>query len=272
MITRLFALALITFREGIRNRSVFGIVIFSLFFFGLNIAVAGFFMRDIDKVTVDMNLSALSLAGLLLVFFIGVNLMAKDIDRKTIHLVLSKPISRVEYIWGKYLGLLLFILVSMAVLMAFSCFTVWLLKVLYADYFLQFSWTIFFIAAFFVFLKIAVLGAVVVFFSSITTNSFITLIFSLCVFIVGATIEEVVFYLRSAFAAKEMAFSVPLSNFIEVVSYLVPNLATFDFKTEAAHGLSLGWERLGVSFGYGTIYIVVLLLFASAIFRRREFN
>lgn len=269
---KVFALALITFREGIRNRSVFGILLFSLFILGLNIAVAGFFMRDIGKVTVDMNLSALSVAGLLLVFFVGVNLMAKDIDRKTIHLVLSKPISRVEYIWGKYLGILLFILASMAVLFVLSCFTVLMLRGLYTDYFGSFSWAVFFIAAFFVFIKIAVLAAIVVFFSSITTNSFITLVFAICAFIVGVTIEEVVFYLRSAFAVQELAISESLRRFIEAVSYLVPNLSAFDFKTEAAHGLSLGWERLGLSLGYAMIYIVILLLLASFIFRRREFN
>jgi len=269
---KVLALALITYREGIRNRSVFGIVLFSLFIFGLNIAVAGFFMRDVGKVTVDMNLSALSVAGLLLVFFVGVNLMAKDIDRKTIHLVLSKPISRVEYIWGKYFGILFFILASMAVLFVLSCFTVLLLKGMYADYFGQFSWLVFSLAAFFVFVKVAVLAGIVVFFSSITSNSFITLVFSICAFIVGVSIEEVVFYLRSAFAAQEAAISGSLRSFIEAISYFVPNLAAFDFKTEAAHGLPLAWDRLGLSLGYAAAYVVVLLLLASFIFRRREFN
>ena len=270
--SKILALALITFREGIRNRSVFGILLFSLLLFGLNIAVAGFFMRDIGKVTVDMNLSALSIAGLLLVFFVGVNLMAKDIDRKTVHLVLSKPIARGEYICGKYAGILLFIFVSMAILLLFSCFTVVLLKGVYADYFGQFSWIPFLIAAVFVFVKVAVIAAVVIFFSAITSNSFITLIFSICTFIVGVTIEEVVFYLRSPFASQELAISESLRSFIETVSYLVPNLAAFDFKAEAAHGLPLGWERLGFSLGYAVVYIGVLILLATLIFRRREFN
>lgn len=269
---KILALALITFLEGIRNRSVFGIGLFALFILGLNIAVAGFFMRDIGKVTVDMNLSALSVAGLLLVFFVGVNLMAKDIDRKTIHLVLSKPISRVEYLWGKYLGILFFVFVSLAILLALSSATVFFLHWSYPDYFGQFSWAIFFIAAFFVFVKIALLTSIVVFFSSITTNSFITLIFSVCAFIVGSTIEEVLFYLRSGFAAQELAISNTLRHFLDIVSYLAPNLSVFDFKTEAAHGLAIGLDRLGFSLAYAVVYITVLLLLASLIFRRREFN
>jgi ABC-type transport system involved in multi-copper enzyme maturation permease subunit len=154
----------------------------------------------------------------------------------------------------------------------FSCLTVLLLNNLYAEYFGQFSWLVFFIAAFFVFVKIAVLGAVIILFSTITSNSFITLIFSTSVFIVGVTVEEVLFYLRSAFASQEVAISETLRTVIEMVAYLVPNLATFDFKTAAAHGLLPAWSQLGLSLAYGVAYIVVLLLIASGLFSRREFN
>lgn len=268
----IFSLAVITFKEGIRNRSLFGIALLALFLFGLNVAVAGFFMRDIGKVTVDMNLSALSLSGLLLVFFVGVNLMAKDIDRKTIHLVLSKPISRIEYIWGKYLGILFFVFSSLAILLALSSITVFFLHEAYTGYFGQFSWVVFFVAAFFVFVKIALLGAIVVFFSSITTNSFITLIFSVCAFIVGSTIEEVLFYLRSSFAVQELTISASFRRFLDIVSYLAPNLSVFDLKTEAAHGLAIGLDRICFSLVYAVIYVTILLLLASFFFCRREFN
>ena len=267
-----FALAMITFKEGIRNRALFGIALLALFLFGFNIAVAGFFMRDVGKVTVDMNLSALSFAGLLLVFFVGVNLMAKDIDRKTIHLVLSKPISRAQYIWGKYLGIQFFVSVSLLLLFACSCLTVGFLLNLYPNYFIGFSWLNFFIACFFVLIKFAVLTAIVVFFSSITSSSLITLIFSLSIYVAGITIEEVVFYLRSELATQEKIISESLKNFIDIVSYILPNFSVFDFTLEAAHGLIIANNRLFLSFGYGVAYISILLLLAAFIFSRREFN
>lgn len=269
---RTFSLATITFKEGIRNRALFGIALFALFMLGLNIAVAGFFMRDIGKVTVDMNLSALSFAGLLLILFVGINLMAKDIDRKTIHLVLSKPISRAQYIWGKFLGIQLFALVSLSILVGFSCATVFLLLRLYPDYFVGFYWSKFFIASFFVFVKISVLTGIVVFFSSITSSSFITLIFSISCYIVGVTIEEVVFYLQSEFAAREVLISGALKNFIAVITFLLPNLTVFDFSLEAAHGLPITGSRFFLSLGYGGIYVTLLLVLASVVFSRREFN
>lgn len=267
-----WALALITFKEGIRNRALLGIAFLALFLFGLNISVAGFFMRDVGKVTVDMNLAALTFSGLLLVFFVGVNLMSKDIDRKTIHLVLSKPISKGQYIWGKYLGIVLFVTVSLLLLVLFSSATISLLFALYSTYFAGFSWFIYFSACFFVFVKFWVLVAVVVFFSSITTSSLITLIFSLCSYIAGVTIEEVVFYLRTELSAQEKIISVSLKNFLDVVSYLLPNFSVFDYSLEAAHGLDIAGGRMVLSFSYGVIYTVLLLLLASFIFSRREFN
>ncbi|WP_429884413.1 ABC transporter permease subunit [Geoalkalibacter halelectricus] len=263
-------LALITYKEGIRNRSVFGILLFSLFIFGLNIAVSGLFMREIGKVTVDVNLSALSFSGLLLVLFVGLNLMVKDIDRKTVQLVLSKPISRPSYILGKYLGLLMFILVSLSVLLVLSCATVVLLSSLYPDYFGTFSWGIYLTAAAFIFVKLAVLAAALVLFSSLSTSSFIALIFTVSTYLAGQTIEEVVFYLESSFRTAEVAPA--LHNFIAVISFILPNLAVFDFAREAAHGIALDPGAVLFSLGYAASYAAVLLVLAAIAFSRREFN
>jgi hypothetical protein len=86
------------------------------------------------------------------------------------------------------------------------------------------------------------------------------------------TIEEVIFYLQSEFAAQERMISESLKNFIEVVSYILPNFAVFDFTVEAAHGLAISSSRLLLSGGYGVVYTVILLLLASCIFQRRKFN
>lgn len=266
------ALATITFWEGIRNRSVYGVVLFSLLIFGFNIAVADFFMRDVGKVTVDINLAALMLAGLLLVFFVGLNLMAKDIDRKTIQVVLSKPISRGEYVFGKFLGIQMLMAVSLMVLFGMSCGTISFLKIIYKNYFFDFIWINYFLASIFILVKLGVVSAITVFFSSVTTNSFIALIFSISIYIVGESIEDVVFYLKTASAVKELAISPFLSRLMDVLSYVVPNFSVFDYKTEASHGLVIGFERAISSLGYGFIYITIFLFLTSMVFQRREFN
>ena len=272
MILRIWALATVTCREGVRDRSLFGIFLFALFVLGLNVAVAGFFMRELGKVTVDMNLSALSFAGLLLVFFIGTNLMAKDIDKKTIHLVLSRPFSRGEYIWGKFLGLVLLVLISQVTLLVFSCGTVAGVNALYPAYFVGFSWSSFFWAVFFIVVQLTLLCAIVVFFSSIVTSSFITLIFSMSSYLVGISLEEVLFYLKTQAGSQDVVASESLYGLLSLVSWLVPNFAAFDFKVEAAHGLVIDGARLAVGGGYALCYIALLLTVASLLFRRREFN
>ena len=229
-------------------------------------------MRDVGKVTVDMNLSALSVAGLLLVLFVGLNLIAKDIERKTIQSVLSKPITRYEYIFGKYLGIELFVFAALFLLFVVSCLNVYGLSIVYKGYFHGFTWMNFFLAAFFVYLKISVLVAIVVFFGVIATSSFITLIFSFCTYIVAETIEDVVFYLHSSASSGEAILSDSVRRVIEVTSYVVPNFSVFDFKTEAAYGLPIATTRLLDALGYGIVYASILLILAAFIFQRREFN
>ena len=105
--TVLWPITLITFKEGIRNRAVYGISLLALLLFGANFLVAGMMPRDVGKVAVDFALSTISLSGILLVLFIGINLLAKDIDRRTIYMVLARPISRSQYIIGKFFGMCL---------------------------------------------------------------------------------------------------------------------------------------------------------------------
>ena len=267
---RIWALALITYKEGIRNRSIFGILAFALFVLGLNITVAGFFMREVGKVTVDMNLSALTFSGLLLVFFVALQLIAKDIDKKTIQLVFSKPISRGEYIVGKYIGILLFVVVSLLVLVVLSSATVFLLLHLYPNYFAGFSWPMFFLADAFILVQLAVLSAILILFSTLTTSSFASLIFTVCVYLVGVTIDDVIFYVVSGFRTE--AISPVVKEVLNVVAYVVPNFSTWDFKLEAAHGLLIAPARIGLGLGYAAVYIAVLLTFACLAFQRREFH
>lgn len=269
---KIFALAAITFLEGIRNRSMYGILILAMFIFGLNVAVAGFFMRDIGKVTVDINLSALSFTGILLVYFVGLNLLSKDLDRKTVHLVLSKPISRYHYIFGKYLGIQGILSFALLVIFSMSVGIIFTLNNIYENYFTEFIWLNFVTAAFFIFIKLSVLNSLMVLFSALTTSSFVTLIFSVCSYIIGESIDDVVFYLKTGLDAEQLAAPEVVGQVITFVSYIFPNLSMFDFSLEAAHGLLIDPARLWLAMGYAGIYIAITLLFASLIFYRREFN
>jgi len=140
MIQRIFSLIILTFKEGVRDRALVGIGLFAIVMMGVSLIVVSFFMRELHKVAVDINLSAITFAGLLLTFFVSINLMSKDIDRHTVYCVLSKPFSRSQYIWGKYLGMMLLILTAFCMLTFCSSITLFIIKSQYGLYFKGFSW------------------------------------------------------------------------------------------------------------------------------------
>ena len=271
MLAKILSLSILTFRDGVRDRAIFGIGLFSLAMMSVTLVIIGFFMRELDKVAVDINLSAISLAGLLLTFFLSINLMAKDIDKRTIYCVMSKPFSRAQYIWGKYIGILCIIIAAFSILTMCSSITIVLAKLQYANWFRSFSWIEYYKAIYASFLMFVVLNAFVIFFSSITSSSFITLLFSLCTYIAGQTIEEVVIYLKSG-QGKETQISEFIHEMIDVLQYVLPNLSVFDLKVQASHAISLPLDYMFGITGYAAIYSVILMIAASLIFNKRELS
>jgi ABC-type transport system involved in multi-copper enzyme maturation permease subunit len=268
MMQRILALALLTFKEGMRDRALYGIFLFSLMVMALGFVVIGFFMRELSKVASDFNLSALTFGGLLLTLFVNNQLLAKDIDRRTIYIVLSKPYGRGEYIFAKYLGLML--LTATAILMLGLCASagVGLSYLRYPAYFEGFSFKIFLLAILGEFLMLAVLNAVVVFFASFSSSAFLTLLFSTAVYIVGESMESVFRFLKTQ--TTELPLGAGVEALLNVCRYLIPNLSVFDLKTHAAHGMDVSLSYV-LSMGvYGFACIAVLLFLASRIFKGRE--
>ena len=105
----IWGLAYITFKEGIKNRAIFGIFIMVVLMLAAVVTLTNLFMRDIVKVAADLSLATISFSGLLMTLFIGTNLLAKDIDKRTIYMVISRPVSRAQYLIGKFLGLFLLV-------------------------------------------------------------------------------------------------------------------------------------------------------------------
>lgn len=266
---KLWALIFLTFKEGVRDRALVGVGLFSLAMMGGSVIIVSFFMRELHKVSVDINLSAIGFAGLLLTFFVSLNLMSKDIDKHTIYCVLSKPFSRTQYIWGKYLGIMLLIFVSFCILTVCSTATIFFIKSQYEVYFKGFSWLEFYKAIYAQFLMFFILNAFIVFYSTITTSSFITLLFSISTYIAGQTIEEVVLFLKSS-QAMEMVMTETIGLVIGIVQYVLPNLSVFDLKVRSAHALVISFEYLSAISFYCLIYSIVLLIASSLIFNRRE--
>jgi len=268
--TTLWPIAVITFKEGIRNRAVYGISILALLLLGANLLISGMIMQEVGKVAVDMALSTVSLAGLLLVLFVGINLMAKDLDKRTIYMVLSRPISRAQYIFGKFLGMVLLILATISLLSAFAILSILMVKVSYPGYFRGFSWPMVILAISFTTLMLILLSALSFLFASFASTSFITLVLTIVSYIIGQSIMDV-----KALVEAPQLVGIKVSpvtvKVVQVAYYLFPNLSLFDLKTQAAHGLAVSPSYILWTISYGIIYTTIAIIIASLIFKKREF-
>ncbi len=268
--TTLWPIALITFKEGIRNKALYGISLFALLLLSAVFFISGMIMQEVGKVAVDMAISTVSFSGLLLVLFIGINLMAKDLDKRTIYMVLSRPISRSQYIIGKFFGMTLLIVTTIAVLSVFAVLSLLMLKGMYHNYFDRFSLPLLFQALFFTTLMLVLLSALSFLFASFTSTSFITLVLTVIAYIIGQSLTDV-----KAIVEAPQAVGIDVSpvtvKLVQIAYYIFPNLSFFDIKSQAAHGLLIPLSSAAWIVLYGLIYTTLSITLAALIFRKKEF-
>lgn len=266
----LWPVAAVTFLEGIRNRAIYGITIFALLLLIASNLIAGMIMQEVGKVMVDMALSTVALSGLLLVLFVGINLMAKDLDRRTIYMVLSRPISRPQYLFGKFLGMVLLIIATIVIVSLFAVAAIQLTKMTYPDYFAHFSWVSIFLAIALTTLSLILLTALSFLFASFVSTSFLTLVLTILSYLIGHGINDVKALVEAPqqVGIQVAPFTVKL---VQGAYYLFPNLSLFDIKTQAAHGLTVPLATIGWTVTYGLGYTAIAMLLATLIFSKREF-
>lgn len=269
--TTLWPIALITFKEGIRNRAIYGITLVALLLFGATALVATMIPREVGKVAVDLALSTVSFTGLLVVLFVGINLMAKDLDKRTIYTVLSRPISRPRYIVGKFIGMVMLITVTMSILSFLATAAIVVLKVVHAGYFTRFSWGSFVLANLMTILMLIVLSAVSFLFASFTSSSFITLVLTTITYLIGQSLSGVKALLESPSYEIGYEVSTVTVKLVNAAYYLFPNLSLFDIKLQAAHAITVSPSYVVWTVVYGLVYIALSITLASLIFLRKEF-
>lgn len=271
-VNNIFAIALISFKEGLRHRVLYGVVIFSLLLMTLAVLFSGLFMRDISKIILDLCLSAVNIGGLLIPFFLAVNLLAKDIERRTIFSILARPISRTQYIIGKYFGVVLLTGAVMSLLTSATFITIWIGKTVYGEaFFTSFSITAVMASIALSFIGIMVMNALVVLWCCITTSAFIATLLTLFTYLIGQLIDDVVRFLASELSTTGVEISNTVKYAIQVAQYLFPNLSAFDIKLHAAHGIVIPFYDFIFLSLYGVAYIISVLSISLIIFNKRDF-
>lgn len=265
---QIWLLSKITFKEGVRNRILLGILFVAVLFSAFNLIFSQMFAHDVSKVSVDLGLSTVSLAGLAVIFFMGINLLAKDFEKRTIYMVLARPFARWQYVLGKFLGLALMVGTAVAILGLVVAAGVKISMLTAPDYIpTNYSWNVFFLSICFSYLALLILTALAQLFTCLTTSSYIALLVTACAYFIGQNVELI----RKTFLGEGGANAV-YYYLIEAVTWIFPNLQAFDLKTAAGYGLPLAPIALLWTAIYAVSYIGIILVLTVFVFQRRELS
>jgi ABC-type transport system involved in multi-copper enzyme maturation permease subunit len=252
---KIAAIAGITFKEAKRDRILYLLFFFAALGIVTSRVLAILTVGDRVKIIKDVGLASISLFGVLMAILIGTGLVYKEIDKKTIFTLLSKPIHRAEFILGKFLGLVLTLFImTLAMTLIF-------LAIVYAHT-LKFEGTLL-VAIAYIFLELVLITAVAVLFSSFSTP-ILSSLFALAFVLIG--------HLSWGLELILGKMKPGLGKFLVRVLYTVlPDLENFNFKTEVVHGLAIPPAIFLSAFLYGVCYTAFILGLAILIFRRRDF-
>jgi ABC-type transport system involved in multi-copper enzyme maturation permease subunit len=266
---KIYSIALITLKDGLRNRVLYGVLLASLFLIIMSIFLSGLFMRDIMKVILDICLSAVSVGGLLVPFFIAITHLSGDLEKRTIYTLLSTPVSRNQYILGKYFGLSALAFIIMSILTIATLLSVYGATFLYPAYFFpSLPITQILVVSLLAFAANLMLTSCTMLWCTITTSSFLATLLTLSTYIVGQTVEDIVRFIAAKVEGVDISPVIAYAT--KVILYIFPNLGAFDFKQYAAHGLSLPVTETLLLFLYAAVYISIMLLLSTAMFKNRD--
>lgn len=248
------AIALNTFREAIRDRILYLILAFALVLVALSHFVSLLTVGSEVKIVKDLGLSAVSVFGLLTAVFVGVSLVSKELERRTVYTLLAQPVRRWQFVCGKYAGLSLVLgatvlLTGIAVLLAVALKGEQPLALVPA------------IALGFV--ELEIVAAFAILFSSIT-NPIIAAVGTVATYVVG--------HLSWSFDLLEKRMPSDAGKALcRVLHALVPNLDRLNVKASAVHGVPLPAGYFGAALAYGSCYALAIVILACLVFERREF-
>lgn len=251
---RILALATNTVRQAIRSRLLYTLLFFGLVLIGTSVAVSSLSYVERERIVQDVGLAAIRLFGVGIAIFVGVGLIHGEIDRRTIYTLLSKPLSRTEFIVGKYLGLL---------------FTVWMQLAIMSAAFVAVSWSVgaplnggHAAALGLVGVELMVVVAMATLFSSFTTPLLASL-FTVGIYVAGQLTRDI----RELGAQSGDSTAVVLT---EVLQKILPDLQAFNLTVQAVHGLFIPASEIGWPVLYGMGYSALLLVLAALVFERRD--
>lgn len=263
------SVAVAVFRESVRDRVFYNLVLFAVLLVGASILIGQLTAGQDVKIIKDLGLSATSLFGLFIAIFVGISLVSKEVERRSVYPLFAKPIRRSEFIVGKYAGLLLTLLANTLVMTAAIYLVLFFLSRGVSPV-MQKAWDApaldpaLLKAIALIYVDIALVTAIALFFSTYS-SPLLSAVFTLGIYVAGQ-------------------FNTDLKRFDQIVSspvasavakglyYVLPDFARFDVKLAVVHGIPVPGLYVATAALYGAVYIAALLFGAILLFARRDFK
>jgi ABC-type transport system involved in multi-copper enzyme maturation permease subunit len=244
-----------TFKEAVRDRVLYLLLFFAAVSILFARVLAVLTVGDRVKIIKDVGLASISLFGALMAILIGTGLVYKEIEKRTIYPLLSKPLRRYEFLLGKFLGLVL----TLAVLLA-AMTLIFLGLVLFHTGTIE--WKLL-LAVLYIFFELVLVTAVAILFSSFSTP-ILSSLFALAFYLIG----------HFSWSLETLIQKVPpgtTRTLLRALYVFLPDLENFNIKSEVVHNLPVAGAHLLYSAAYGLVYTAFILGLAILIFRRRDF-
>jgi Cu-processing system permease protein len=256
--TRIYAIALNTFRESVRSKIVYSLFFFAAVLLGVSTFFGAVTIGDQVKVIKDFGLFSISFFTVAYAVIAGAALLQKELARKTIYNILAKPVSRADFLIGKYVGMLMTVALMLVLMGAVLSLYIWFFDRQLDLPMLQ--------AYLFIFFQLIIVCAAAIFFSTMVATPMLSGAFTFGIFLAGRSTEYLLYFIKngSIRGAGETA--------LKSVYWLLPHLNWLEFGNEAVYGAAASSMRILFGSLYACAYAGILLILAVVIFRSREFN
>lgn len=257
MIQHIFVIAKNAFREAVRDRILYNLIVFVLLITAAAVLLGDLTAGQESHVIINLGLSAILIFGVFIAIFVGVSLVWKEIEKKTVYSIFSKPIGRGEFIVGKYLGLCATLFVNVLVMgtgLSLALFYVG------GRQFLAGVWA----AVMLIFFELTIITAVAIMFSSFSTPALSALL-TFLIFVIGHFSSSML-ELATALGSRTATIVFTL------IYYLLPNLSNFSFISNTANGQTAPFAMLAGGLIYAVAFNMILIAITVVVFSRRNFK
>ncbi len=244
-----------TFREIIRDRILYGILVFAVILIGLSIALGELSFAEQARISADFGFAGIQLSAVILSIFAGSTLVAREIEKQTILTLLVRPVSRTQFLFGKFLGLASVVTVVVAGLAATLA---GLLIYLELGLHLSFLWALLGIL-----IESLILTAMALFFGSFA-KPMMTVVFTVSVFLIGHWVSSLDFFVKKSQSESFIVVG-------KILSATLPDLERFNWRSAPVYDTFVSISDVGITVAYGIGWIALLMIFMALIFGRRDF-